>query len=289
MHIELPNAILGPDGTWTKDVDLLEMQGEEEDILADQTRKPGKGTLLRSGPQRITDILSRVTRSIGNHTRPDGKDRYDLPDYFAESWRKAYTSDRVFAFIRLRQLSLGDEYTFSMPCPSCKKEISGITVDLSTLKVNNISLEVAEKASHAITLPRCGKQIEWRFLSGEGDETFVENTLKTNKSDHLTVLLSKRLVGVPQSYEFMRRLSSFDRRYLGMQMDATEGGIETGIEIGCDGCGSEFATKIHVTGASFFFPSEIDTTKSSTSALSPNAGGGLPKPSTDSPSQNEEG
>ena len=86
MNLSLPHAIQEPDGSWTKEVEIDEMTGEEEDILTDLTRASGgTGTYQVSGPDRITKILSRCTVRIGNTVRT--KDRFVEPDFFLKAWK----------------------------------------------------------------------------------------------------------------------------------------------------------------------------------------------------------
>lgn len=290
-EIELPNAIQCADGSWTKSVVLSEMVGEDEDLLVDTTRAPGgKGTLAKSGPRRVTEILSRCTVAVGLDTRPEGKTRFHLPDFFTKTWEKAFSSDRSFAMIRLRQLSLGSEYTFSESCPKCNKEIKRITLDLKELEVKSFSLEHASLDSRVTDLPKTGHKVEWRFLTGK-DETVLEELARTHKADFLSVVAAQRIVqvdGAPvNKMDFVRRLPAGDRNCLRESYDESEGGIETSIEIVCDNCEAEFSRKISVMGKTdFFFPSvgkAAPTGNSSTRALSPKPGDGPLPSSTDSP------
>jgi hypothetical protein len=259
------------------------MLGDDEDILVDQTRAPGgKGVYEKSGSSRLTEILSRCTVKVGEETRPDGKDRFELPNYFEPHWRRAYTSDRGFSMIRLRQLSLGDLYTFSDTCTNCGKELKVVTVNLADLEVKSIPLEVAQKDSHLTKVPG-GDQVQWRFLRGE-DEDAVEEIVRTKKRDFVSCVMHRRTIHVngkkPEGggLEYMKRMSTSDRRFLSVAFDEMEGGIETDIQITCDKCNVEFSKKLAVMGKTdFFFPSATPSTSSSPSAISLSAGAGRPK------------
>ena len=115
MHYELtlPNAIQCADGYWTKRVVIDELIGEDEDIITDRARKSdGSGELLVSGPERITNILSRITVMVGNERRPGAKDRFSMPDYFRPLWEKAFSQDRVFTMIMARKYTQGPIHRF---------------------------------------------------------------------------------------------------------------------------------------------------------------------------------
>lgn len=271
FELTLPNAIRDNAGNWTKEVEISEMAGEEEDILADQTREQGgTGAMRVSGSQRITTILSRCTDRIGSERRP--KDRYVDPDYFRKAWELAYSSDRLFAMIRLRQLSLGPMYVFDRNCPSCKKEVKGITIDLSQLEVQNTPLEVAQSDEHGFELPRSKDRVFWRFVRGS-DEALIEQTMKSHQADFVSALVYRRITAVstydketgvhlspttpPGGLLYTKRMLTGDRRSLLLEFDRLEGGIDSDVKVICDECGTAFTTKVQVTNGDFFFPSEI--------------------------------
>lgn len=281
-ELDLPNGIRTPSGVWTKRVELSEMIGEDEDTLADTTRAPGgKGVLAKSGSARITDILARCTVSMGGETRPEGKTRFNAPDFFKKAWLGGYTSDRSFAMIRLRQCSLGDIYWFTESCPNCKKEIKRIRVDLTELQLRSISLDLAQQDGHTLVLPRSGDKLVWRFLRGVDEET-IEDIVRKHKGDFLSAIFYERITSVngekPKGgLDYLKKLSKFDRDHLRMTFDAVEGGIETDIQITCDECGTEFSRKIEIMGkTSFFFPSETGSDETSKPAPSQKHGESTP-------------
>lgn len=279
VTLALPNAIKTKAGVAAKTVELTEMSGEEEDILADQTRDPrGKGTMAKPVNRRITEILSRCTVSIADERRPDGRDRFALPSFFESHWAAAKSNDRMFAMIRLRQLTLGPEYVFKENCVACKKEIARVTVDLSELEVHDVPVEVAALDTHVIKLPRSGDEVTWRFLLGS-DEDYIDEVLRTMKDQFISAILLRRLVSVnggpvPDGLNYLRRMSSQDRRFLANHFDMTEGGIDTEVKIVCDGCSTEFTRMINPGRPDFFFPTAAASTSSSTSHALPNAGAG---------------
>ena len=94
------------------------------------------------------------------------------------------------------------------------------------------------------------------------------------------MLMYRRIVSVngekpPGGLDWVKRLKSRDRRYLANLFDKTEGGVDTSIQIVCDGCNTEFNQKLDVMGnGGFFFPSELEQASSSPPLPSPNAGNG---------------
>lgn len=258
--ISLPNGIQQSDGAWTKEVELDEMTGFEEDILADMRRDPKrKGKLLKSGNARMTAVLARCTVRIGSEKRPADSKRFaHVTDFFEKHWGEAYLADRAFALIRLRQLSLGSNYAFPATCPSCGFEHKKLIVDLSTLVVNEITLEVAQKEHHQITLPS-GTNVAWRFLKGK-DGDLIDDMKKQNPSAFMTAMLFMKLVkvnGESPTFELLQRWKSSDRNFFLQALDGAEGGIENRVKNTCANpdCGEEFETSIDAGSRSFFFPS----------------------------------
>jgi hypothetical protein len=256
-----------------KDVELEEITGTEEDILSDSTKAPGgAGVLLKPIYQRMTEILSRCTKTIGKESRPAGKDRENLPGYFEPHWAKAFSNDRGFALIRLRQLSLGDMYTFSEVCPGCSKDLKRISVDLSALKVSSVDLDKISKSGgiFQIRLPS-GLDVQWKILRGE-DEPAFEEVREGQKTNLMTALLYMRIVsigGVKPKFEDIRRMSARERAALRTGFDEIEGGLETEITIECDNprCKTVFKRILNIGRPDFFFPSEIPSDSKQTSLL----------------------
>ena len=106
---ELPNAICTDSGQWVREVELAEMTGEEEDILADQTRMVGKGKLAKRADQRMTEILSRCTVRLGDWRYPHSfqkPQQYDHMYYryepsmripvYNKSWYNFYPTEKPY-------------------------------------------------------------------------------------------------------------------------------------------------------------------------------------------------
>lgn len=261
---QLPMAIRQSDGTWTKEIELEELTGEEEDILTDQTRsKDGRGKFAKSGAQRITEILSRCTVRIGSDRRPDGMDRFNAPAAFEDHWTKAYSEDRQFSMVRLRQLSLGDVYAFSENCPNCKKEIPRVEVNLATLKVTEWTLDQASQATHSIDID--GKVIDWRVLTGayedklgELQKEFQDKLLSAAMYLRIVRIDGKNIHGKDEKDKaidtmgIIRRLRSQERSKI-REAFKSQAGIETDLQIICPNpdCAIEFTRTIGMN-LSFF-------------------------------------
>jgi hypothetical protein len=262
--VTLPLAIQGPDGIWTKEVELEETTGFEEDILADTRRVKQnakgkkKGDPIVHPSARITEVLSRCTKRIGNCSRPDGKTRRELPEYFKETWAQAFTNDRAFALIRLRQLGLGDEYKFRTECPECGKELKPVA-RLDELTVNQSPLELLSAGGGVFKgVLKSGKQISWKIPRGV-DEAVIADVVEERGAELMTALLAMCVVSlggsVPTTYQ-LQELTSRERSEIRNRLNDDIGGIETELDIECDGCGHAWKDHIQPTSPDFFFPSE---------------------------------
>lgn len=115
---ELPGGYISPDGELLKEVEVREMTGADEDLLA-----------ARNVPvsRKMNDLLSRCVVRIGRIS-----DRAQIH----EAVQDLVIGDRVFLLFAIRRATLGEAYPFNGKCPDneCGKE-SLYTVDLSTLDV----------------------------------------------------------------------------------------------------------------------------------------------------------
>ena len=133
----LPCGYVDESGTLHQKVQLREMTGVEEEILA------GKG-----------EVTARLNRVIANCIVSLGE---DLPGDL-RLVKKLTVVDRVFLLIALRRVSLGDDYGMKIKCPACSEE-SNFRVDLSGLEVRH--MEDPTKRRFEGNLPS-GGSLSWQ-------------------------------------------------------------------------------------------------------------------------------
>jgi hypothetical protein len=265
MLVTLPCGIV-EDGKHVREVELEEMTGYEEDLLADPS-KVGKTV------SPIGEVLARCTARIGEFQAPDKRTervRSNLPKL-----NKLLLNDRTFLLIRLRQLSLGDDFRFEGSCPACKTLLPGLRVNLSELKVNEMR-EVVEseeeepkprppKEQNEFQTPS-GRVIVWRHLTGD-DEFFLASARKDKPGDTLSAMLYRRVLAMatkpgeapakPSGIGAIKALPTKDRNAFRDEVERMEGGIETEIEMNCDNCAHSWMLTLPTTQTSFFFPAGI--------------------------------
>lgn len=229
---ELPCGYLDEEGVLHREVELSELTGNEEDLLASPTipvqRKMGL-------------LIGRCIKRLGTIT-----DRGKI----AMISEQLTIGDRVFLLFALRRITLGDSYPFKITCPTCNKE-SMHNVDMAELRVQ--PMNEPEKRIYDVTIPS-GKTVRFKIMTGE-DEGKLSKIKKLE--DKLSVALLVRvelLNGKPPTLDDIKGLTIKERDDLRAMMDECDGGIDTTVETSCPLCSSEFETEIDAGQAGFFFP-----------------------------------
>jgi hypothetical protein len=245
---QLPSGYLDPETQELyREVELREMSGYEEDLLQDKSK--------RGGGSSIDEVLSRCIVRLGDKERdkPQGQERFFMPIL-----KDMLMTDRTFLVIRLRQLSLGDEFAFEASCPHCGHRHPRMSVSLDDLTVKEMPDPMAREWT--TKLPS-GAEVVFRALTGRDEVKLRE--VQRAKGDVLSTLLLQRIVsinGESAGMSAVKRLSVRDRDYLRGAFEEHEGGIDTKIELTCDDCGRDWQTTLPFTSSqTFFFPSGIRT------------------------------
>ena len=237
----LPVGWVDGDGKTHKDVQVREMTGEEEELLA------GKG-----------DIGIRLNRVLANCLVDVGGEKGTVP--LVKSMAMV---DRVFLLIAIRRVSLGDTYRIKAKCPSCDDK-GDYTIDLGELETTETDLDDGWEFDS--TLPS-GRKVRWHVMTGEDEDWLKQAEKKLKGQGRMTLAILARLdeldgIKLDKSNRAMKvaltavaRLSLRDRNFLRREFEK-EGDIDTKLEFECAACGAEFESEIELGSADFFFPSE---------------------------------
>lgn len=218
------------DGKLVREIEIREMTGVEEDIIADQRRvADGSGKFLKPYTDRITEILARCTIRIGDKVHEANADpERATPKVFAPMWANALAGDRSYAAVALRSMSLGTMFVFKEICQKCDAEIPRVELDLKNAEISpyfkNIEKEVLKskgyssfeevpeeevgelkaeidklrddallKETHTIRLPS-GRSADWHLLTG-ADELRLSEEMESDKSKDkfVTALVCARI------------------------------------------------------------------------------------------------
>jgi len=212
------------------EIGLVEMTGAEEDLLTNRR-------LMKNG-EAINQVLLNCTKRLGENAEPKMKDILDL-----------LSGDRLFALVRLRQVSLGDEVELELACPNTGcGERTPLTVNLGDIEVT----PYGEEREFGFTLPGSGRKVKFGYLDGH-----KEKRLAALKEPNLTAAMMIRIVeidGQPPSKKALNEMSMGDRSALRKEMLRVDGGIDTQVDIPCEACGTRIRTRLEAEPA-FLFPS----------------------------------
>jgi hypothetical protein len=222
MHtFELPSGI---------EIELKEMTGAEEELLTNQR-------LIRSG-DAINQVLRNCLVRLGEKTEPTINDVLDL-----------LSGDRLFALVRLRQISLGDEVELELNCPNSACRMTNyLSVNLEELEVTPYT----DQREFDFKLPGSKTAVRFDYLDGH-----KEKRLASLREPNITSAMLIRILdidGKPPSKKILAEMSMRDRGALREEMARVDAGIDTTVEVECDGCGTRIRTRLEAEPA-FLFPS----------------------------------
>lgn len=239
---ELPTGWLDRDKTdaegrptLVREVELKEITGTEEDMLASSKMQPH---------QKMNNLMVACTNRMGDIT-----DKQKIRVIINE----LVSVDRFFLVYKIREISLGKIYKFSAPCPSCSDDKTRL-VDLS--EVEFPALENPYKRAFEGVLPKSKKNYRWLVQNGISEEK-AQKLLKVSGDNIFSTLIMQRLEsinGKPATMQMVKELSSADRNYLRQEFEEKEGTVKDDIDIKCDLCGHEFKVVADIGRKEFFFP-----------------------------------
>lgn len=232
---ELPCGYLDPQGTLHGEVEVREITGAEEDMLAANQVPTNK---------KLNELITRCTVRLGTLTerRALSGAVLDLP-----------VADRVFLMYAVRRVTLGDEYPFETPCPKCEKP-SLYSINLAELETT--TLQDAKKRVFDAVLPS-GKSIRFRLLTGH-DEMKLAKFSESPDVVTLGMLARTELYdGRPADLGTFKSLGMRERQAIRAEFDKVDPGVDTAVDVTCPKCGHDFKAEIDPGQQGFFFPSAL--------------------------------
>lgn len=234
---ELPTGYLDAEGTLHTTLHVREMTGDEEDILASKRMQ---------AHAKVQKILEACVTQVGTVTREGNSD-------WSKVLRDLTATDRLFAVIKIREVTLGSAYTFKSKCPACS-DVHEQAVSLSDFKVTPPKDPRARTWTG--TLPKSGLSYTAKVQTG-GDEAKLAKVEESK--DLMSLGMMARVVSLggkqPVTLGMVKNLSLADRAHLRRDFDAHEADIENKADVECPECGNEYETRIEVGDPNFFFPS----------------------------------
>jgi hypothetical protein len=222
MNIVCPSGLAG---------EIRGLKGKEGKLLSDRSAA------------RAGSLFEKLLASCWIATTDPGV--YDLAPDGALDWSKVLVADRFYALLQIRALTFGDDYAFSVQCPTatCRDRFEW-TLNLQELPVVRLpeATKAAFKAGNRFetTLPRDGRRVWFRLMTG-ADEARAATALKADRDGMLLAALALRIVeieNVPPADKrrFLDDMEMADATALLDQFDAADGGVETDIQVECPAC-----------------------------------------------------
>lgn len=233
---KLSIGYLTPEGTLLTVVQMHEMSGVEEDILAS-----GELTAAQKFDVMLTNCIDDF----------DGiKDKEKIGKMLGE----LLVADRASLILALRRTSSGDLYRFPVICPHCK-ETQHKQVNLAELKVT-LPRDLKRRV-YEVKTPR-GHLVEMKLMTGADElrrdklEKEMENQIPTL----LLLLRVQKIDGQPATVEMVRAMATSERQFLrDTHLKEEQFGLETDVDAECRKCSREFKIEMSLGEPSFFFPS----------------------------------
>jgi len=232
-------------------LELREMKVREERILTDRA-------LARDG-RTMETLLATCCEGLVD------PGPYEFPGDTVD-WGRVLQGDRFYALMQLRIITFGEEFVFQQVCQqsNCRHRFDW-EFNLTALAVRQLSAENIERFKagnrfESAPLPRCGKRVWFRLLTGV-DERKIPLIRKNAKERAASALLAFRSIEVegidPKDARakraFFEDLSMGDADFLTDEFDRFDCGVETSIDVECPECFAEQTVDIPF-GPAFFMP-----------------------------------
>jgi hypothetical protein len=233
---KLPGGYLDEKGILHDEIQIREMTGAEEDILAGKTD---------SITLKLNAIMAGCLVRIGSITDPGE---------IAKVINLLPSGDRIYLLVLIRMVTLGDDFAFDEKCPECGDKAT-YNIFLSSLEVT--PMKDKNKREFEFTAPS-GKKIIIKTLLGK-DEGLASKYGEEYPNDVVSAIMLARVVsidGVPATVESLKKLGWKDRSFARKSIESIDGGVELGVTNECKKCNFEFTKDLQIGSQSFFFPSE---------------------------------
>lgn len=197
---------------------------------------------------------------------PEGFDPMDL-----------LSSDRAAVLFQIRRYSYGDDYSFTYVCTACKNQ-GKYSAKMSEFKIVS---PPEDAGPYRVKLPKCGKVVEFRFLTGKEDERLnkaarlVRSKITTSSDTvmiprlaaHIVSIDGESYVGVGTSVsemqakhdtlvKFVENLVVLDTRALRKEIAKREPGVNPVVDMTCHSCGFQVEGVLLPITADFFHPTD---------------------------------
>jgi len=228
----IPCGLLAENGEIYTDADIREISGHEEDMLASKKIQSNR---------KMGALLAKCCTRIGPHTG----------DELEKHVKKLPVGDRVLLLLRIRQVTLGDEFPYRHECPECGYK-GMFTIDLNEMEVKQMPDPKTRIYDRVLSN---GMHVRFHVMTGE-DEERLSDVMKEGDKVTMTILARLDLIDdEAPTLEGIKELGMKLRNELRDLFTEVEGGVDTSVEIECPRCEEMVVTELDITQQGFFFPS----------------------------------
>ena len=230
----LPCGYLDPEGNLHTDIEVVEMTGDDEEVLAARNMPVMK---------KLNKILSNCTKAVGPY-----RDASQIEQIVQDLTQ----GDRVFLLFAIRRVSLGDDFPMTTECPKCEKK-SHPTIDLSELEIRKMA--DPKVRTYDIKLRKSKLDVSMKVLTGRGEEA-ISKASSSGKAvvSHAMLARINAIGGKPANIDALLDLSLADRNQIRDEWQDREGGVETGVDLQCPQCDHEYEADVDMASVGFFNP-----------------------------------
>ena len=244
MYTEVSNFLKGykdENGVLHTEFEYREMNGTDEEAIA-------KPKVKTSGSMITRVLLERCITRIGTIEKATVK-----PSEWTTIIQSLAIGDQDYAMLKIREISLGEDFEVSHKCPSCKTKINSVfTLDELPLIPYNGMEEIEFELPRGYT-DKEGKLHNTgvlRYATGL-DREALDKVVSHNPSTANTLLLArciKSLGTAPITDDILRNLSMRDRNHLFSLLRESAFGYDVSdFEIECPSCGRELSISFNQT------------------------------------------
>lgn len=140
--------------------------------------------------------------------------------------------DKMYILMKLREISYGENYNFSITCPKCGEE-SDVKMSFAHLLVNKVPVEVEDPRE--ITLPVSKKKITVRFPRVR-DEIYLKNAEMASNSLFRFVNKVETYDDVVLINNFIKKLPLKDIKVLMKEINRPDLGLDPRFLFDCTAC-----------------------------------------------------
>lgn len=215
-----------------------EMTGRDEEAIS-------KPEVRSNGGKLINVLLERTVTKLGSRTKKElGTAKW------GELIRSLLSGDLDYMMLKVRQLSKGNDITFTHKCPHCNSELKTI-IGCDEFKIipfngmYEVEFELPGRG-YKDTKGVYHKTGTIRAMNGF-DREIVVPLFKKNPSTAITMALTRLIKfddDTPVFSNGVADMSLRDREYLEELMKDTVFGIDTKVELTCDVCGEDLSGTI---------------------------------------------